>query len=131
MGGVGQLLMALMSAGSPGVINQTPGWPSGTDPGGVTLSVANNGGYSVSGGSPASGTWVTPAVAEVIAYYQIKVDATSGSFSSGTTGTWLDLTSTRTWTRDAGADVEFTLSIREKATTRVRLTLTDQALIAS
>lgn len=31
--------------------------------------------------------------------YDVKVDATSGSFSSGTTGTWLNLATGRTWTR--------------------------------
>lgn len=33
--------------------------------------------------------------------YDIRATATSGTFSSGTTGTWLNLATTRAWTRGA------------------------------
>lgn len=115
------VLAAALGFGAPGLLNQSS-WADAADPGGASLNVNNDGTFDGSG-SP-GGDWVTPALASVAAFYQIKVDATSGSFSSGTTGTWLDLSSTQSWSRNAGDSVGFALQIREKLSTLVRLSIT-------
>lgn len=121
----GILGVLLGQSGAPGFINPSAGWPSATSPGGASLNVNNDGTFSGSG-SP-GGNWVFPATAEIAAGYQIKVDETSGTFTTGTTGTWQDLSTSRSWSAISTA-VTFTLSIREKATTIVRLTLVDEIL---
>lgn len=57
--------------------------------------------------------WVTPATSGVAANYEMKVDVTSGSFSTGTTGTWLAMTSTRTWTKSVAGTVNYDVSFRQ------------------
>ena len=64
------------------------------------------------GGADAE-NWVTPAAAAVAANYEIKVDVTSGSFSTGTTGSWLAMTSTRTWTKTGAGTVNYNISFRQ------------------
>jgi hypothetical protein len=115
--------------GAPGVINGA--LPSGSDPTGATFQLSNNGTYFVTNGG--SGNWVTPANATIAAYYQCKVDVTAGAFSgpSSATGSWLDLSTTRSWAQNAGGSAVFTLSIREKATTIVRSVQTGIVLDAS
>lgn len=93
----------------------------------ATLSLLNDGTYTASG--DAGGNWVTPAVAAVAALYQVKVDVTSGALTSGTTGSWLDLSITRSWACTTGEAAGVTLSIREKATGIVRFTETDIAIV--
>ena len=98
--------------------------PNGSVAGSATATwqLNNDGSLTVSG---SSGNWVTPATAGVAALYQVKVDVTLGSFSTGTTGSYLDLSTTRTWTIVSAGDPEsvtFTVTIREKATGIVRRT---------
>lgn len=58
--------------------------------------------------------------------YEVRVDATSGSFSSGTTATWLSLASDQTWTRQSGAGtfqtVNFDVQIRRASDAEVLAT---------
>ena len=128
MSGVLGLLVA--GAGAPGIIN------GALPAGGAFASTAtwrlnNDGTYTISGQSDAN--WVTPAASVIAAQYQVKVDVTLASFSTGTTGTWLDLSSTQTWTIDSAGDPEsvtFDVSFREKATGIVRSTQTGLTLTA-
>lgn len=55
--------------------------------------------------------WITPKHATVGDAFEIKVDPTSGSFSSGTTGTWLALSTDRTYTRTTFGMVVANVSI--------------------
>lgn len=48
------------------------------------------------GGTTSQGNWVTPAGAAG-ANYEVRASIVSGSLTSGTTGSWLALSSTRTW----------------------------------
>lgn len=53
--------------------------------------------------------WYTPTTGSIGTGYWVRATATSGSLSSGTTGSWLQLNSARTWVRD-NAGTEGTLS---------------------
>jgi hypothetical protein len=46
-----------------------------------------------------SGDWIAPKTN--MANYECRFDLTSGSLTSGTTGAWMSLATTRTWTRQA------------------------------
>lgn len=65
--------------------------------------------------------WCTPT--SEASNYEVLVTVTSGSLSSGTSGSWLALSSTRTWTRTASpGNTEtcvFTAEIRRIGTTTV------------
>lgn len=80
------------------------------DPADANWNVNSDGTYSVSG--PGSGNWLEPPNASLAALYEIKVDVTAGSFSSGTTGAWLALSSSRSWTRTLIGSVTFDVSFR-------------------
>lgn len=51
------------------------------------------------GGTVDVGDWITPAAAAG-ANYEVQATVNSGSLTSGTTGSWLALSSTRTWALD-------------------------------
>jgi hypothetical protein len=51
------------------------------------------------GGTVDVGDWITPAAAAG-ANYEVRATVNSGSLTSGSTGTWLALSSTRTWSLD-------------------------------
>jgi hypothetical protein len=64
----------------------------------VTFSVNSDGTVLVTGdtsGTLDSYNWLTPTTGSTS--YYVRATPTSGTFSSGTTGTWLALTSNRTW----------------------------------
>lgn len=70
------------------------------DPGtaGVTLAINSNGSLTATGdnsGTLDSYNWITPTTGS--SSYFVRATLIGGSFSSGTTGTWLALTSNRTW----------------------------------
>jgi hypothetical protein len=60
------------------------------------------------------GDWITPKVN--MADYECRATVTSGSLSSGTAGSWLALTSSRSWTKqqviNGTSSCVFTLEIR-------------------
>ena len=62
------------------------------------------------------GDWIEPREAAG-GNYECKVTVNSGSLSTGTSGSWLALSSTRTWTRARGSlgtdNVNFTVEIRQ------------------
>lgn len=122
--------MRLGLGGAPGVINGA--LPNGALAAATATWRLNNDGTYTIDGQPA-GNWVTPASATVAAFYQVKVDITLGAFSTGTTGSYVDLSSTRTWTMDSAGDPEsvtFDVTFREKAAGLVRSTQTGLTLAA-
>lgn len=112
-------LAALLFSGVPGVFTSSLVGESEASP--ALWSVLNDGTYTSN--TESLGVWVTPATSAVAALYQVKVDATSGAFTTGTTGTWLDCSSNQSWTKILGS-VTFTVSFREKASGIVRKTQT-------
>ncbi len=74
------------------------------------------------GGSVDAGDWIAPKGAAG-GNYEVMATVVSGSVSSGTTGSWLALSSDRTWTRSratSGSDtVVLTIEIRRTGTTTV------------
>ena len=63
------------------------------------------------------GDWITPKVD--MALYSARLTILSGAVTSGAVGTWLNLSSTRTWTLDSGAgeaDASWLMEIRLDST---------------
>jgi hypothetical protein len=86
--------------------------------------------------SGTTGTWNGSTTAG--SGYEVKATVTSGSLTSGTTGSWLSLSSNRSWSKTdstaggSSADAAFTLQIRAAGTTTVldsaTITLSAEAL---
>lgn len=117
-----------------GMVNQSLPNGSGINAGVVSWTLSNDGTYTISTGQ--TGSWVTPATSAIAALYEAQVTVTSGSFSAGTTGSYLDLSTSRTWSRSdppppGVANVVFNVSIREKATGVVRNAQTGLTLEAT
>lgn len=74
------------------------------------------------GGTVDVGDWITPRSAAGAAY-EARATVNSGSLSSGTTGSWLALSSTRTWTLNQTSvgttTCELTVEIRRASTGEV------------
>jgi hypothetical protein len=95
----------------------------------ASFTISSNGTYT-------SGTWNSSST--VGSGYEVKATVTSGSLTSGTTGSWLSLSSNRTWaltdSSQNGDAVQaiFTLSIRAAGSATVldtaTITLTANAL---
>lgn len=110
-----------------GVINGAI--PSGSAPITDNLTLNNDGTYQV---AVSTGNWVTPATTVIAAYYQVKVDVTSGSFTSGdVTGSFLDSSVTRQWLKGAVGTVVCTITFREKASGIVRSVQTGVTIITT
>ena len=65
---------------------------------GVTLNINSNGTVVVTSlnlGTLASYNWITPTTGSTT--YYVRATLTSGTFTSGTTGSWLALSSNRSW----------------------------------
>lgn len=65
----------------------------------VVFSINSNGTVLATGdtaGTLASYNWITPTTGSTT--YYVRATLTSGTFTSGTTGTWLALSSNRSWT---------------------------------
>ena len=90
----------------------------------VTLAINRNGSMTVSGtGGTEGGTepntvvdWFKPEGAAVGDDYEVRITVNSGSFSTGTVGSWLALSSNRTWTNTFNSigteTIDFTIEIR-------------------
>lgn len=64
-----------------------------------SYSIANDGDIDAVNGTNTivdRGDWITPKIN--MANYEVRASIVSGSVTSGTTGSWLSLASTRTWT---------------------------------
>lgn len=79
------------------------------------------------------GNWVSPTSAAP-GSYECRADLVSGTLSSGTTGSWLALTSDRTWnlTRlsPGSSSAELTISIRLSGVTLATCTVNLQSDVA-
>lgn len=77
--------------------------------------------YTSSGGTLNIGNWVTPTSAA--ANYEVYATLVAGTLSTGTTGSWLPLSTIRSWSRARGASgfsfVQITVDIRLIGTTTV------------
>jgi hypothetical protein len=85
-------------------------------------------------GSVDRGDWITPKSAAP-SDYQVLATVTSGSLSSGTAGTWLALSTTRSWTRTqeftGSSDCTLTIQIRKgtgSVLTSATITLSAESL---
>lgn len=108
-------LAGVAFSGAVGVINDA--LPDSTSSlGAAGFELQNDGDLVVSNGAGTTTVdWVSPSETSVAALYEVKVDATSGTFDSGTTGSYLSLGTTRTWSKNSGT-VMFNVTIREIAT---------------
>lgn len=106
------------NASLPAYLSVSDNVPSGTSTASFTL---NSGGTYSSVGSlfAPSGTWQTGTGTG--SSYDARMTVSSGSFTSGTTGSWISLSSNRTWSLSTtgAASVTGTLEIRDAATTAV------------
>ena len=127
----GPVAAMTMGGGAPGII--TSSLPAGSNTGSCDYQFDNNGnGHTGDGGGGAlSLGWVTPQSTTVAAYYEVKVDVTAGSFTTGTTGSYLDLAVTRGWAKTVPGTVTFTVTFREKATAIVRRVITSVSIVVS
>lgn len=97
--------------------------PSGTNVGGASWIMNNDGTYNVDGAGV--GSWCAPNGTGIAAGYQVKTVVNSGTFNTDpSAGAFIDCSSTRLWQKTAVGTVNFTVTIREKVTGIVRATAT-------
>lgn len=125
------LAMAGMSGAAPGVVSIGNESITGVGVGQAIINYENDGDLTGTGTGAPSSTWVNPHTTTVAAFYQIFASATgdTATLTGAALDTWLDLSSTRSWTLSApgapgSAVVSLAVQIREKATTIVRDTAT-------
>jgi hypothetical protein len=100
-------------------------------------SLANDGGVYKTNGTDATSiveNWLTPAGG--VALYECRATITSGTLASGTTGAWLNLATTRSWTVQRAPppgsnSCTFTLEIRRASDAVVLDTATISVVAAS
>jgi hypothetical protein len=103
--------MLLSGSGAVGAIN--PALPGAGQAIGANWALLNNGTYNADGGG--TGNWVNPATSAIAALYQVKSDVTGGTFTiDPSAGTYVDMSSTRTWVKTGSGVVTFTISFRIK-----------------
>lgn len=118
----GATAMMMASVGAPGILAVVPGASNSFS---ASWEMHNDGTYLVGDGlgGAATGPWVAPTNATVAAFYQVKTAVTAGAFSvDPSAGSFIDLSSTRIWSKSSVGTVTFTVTIREKATGIVRQT---------
>lgn len=121
----------LDDGGAPGALQDLRSASSGS--GDCELQLQNDGdvAYTEDGVVDSGDDWILPANTTIAAFYEVKVDVTAGSMSAGTTGSWLALSTTRSWSKGAGTGtVTFTISFREAASGAVVKTQTGLTLAA-
>ena len=124
---LGAILMAAAGR-APGLINGVPNGDSSIGGGGLGINA--DGTYTISDGAGTDeGDWVTPATEAIAALYQVKIDVTSGSFDTGTTGSFVDCSTGPAWS--CSATVVFDVAWREKATGVVRLTQAGRTIVVT
>lgn len=112
--------------GAPGLVNGA--LPDASAAAGAGITFQNGGNYLYGDllGGHATTTWVTPANTTVAAFYQLQVNINSGTMSSGTFDSWLDLSTGRSYAKnDAPGTAVLRVRIRDKASGLVR---TDQTV---
>lgn len=92
---------------------------------GITFS--SNGTYAAADGTP-SGNWATPTTTGVGSDYEIRWTNVSGTLTTGTAGSWLDMASGQYFdvqrTTVGTKSCQGTVEIRDKATSTVQTTST-------
>lgn len=88
--------------------------------GDATIELDNDGTYVISQG-PQTGNWVEIPSTALAAFFEVKVTVTGGALTSGTVGSWLALTSNRSW---AALSATVTIQFREAVSQVVRSTQT-------
>lgn len=107
----GVLNMLLAGGGVVGALNHA--LPSAAQIVGANWVLLNDGTYNIDG--VGTGNWVNPASSAIASLYQVKTDVTGGAFTvDPSAGTYVDLSSTRTWTKTGSGTVTFTISFRLK-----------------
>lgn len=128
MSGATAAMMA--GGGAPGILSAVP---SSSNTFSATWEMHNDGTYLVGDGlgGSATGNWVVPTTAPVAAYYQVKTVVNSGTFNGDpSAGSYIDLSTTRIWSKSAVGTVNFTVTVREKATGIVRQTYTTSMTVS-
>jgi hypothetical protein len=79
----------------------------------ASITLNSSGAYSTTGSGGGSGTWMNGGTG---ADYEARATLVSGTLTSGTTGTWLALSTSRTWQRNSPVSgvltAQITLEIR-------------------
>lgn len=91
-------LLGMCVGKHPGTIQSLPYISS---PGGGSLSLLADGTWSGTGAG--AGLWVIPAV--YASRWEVYAEILSGAVASGTTGSWIDISTARTWTVTNGGTV--------------------------
>ena len=98
----------------------------------ASFSLDSSGAYTSVGTTAPSGSWKTGSDAS--SNYEARMSISSGSFDSGTTGSWLSLGSTRTWSMTQSTSgsqfAQATLEIRNASTLTVLTTCNFQMYIS-
>ena len=112
---------------SPGVIQTiSNAFDIGAD---ASVILVNDGSEATSGA--AAHNWILPATAAIAAQWEVRATVTAGSLSAGTTGTWLALSSSRSWTVATPiGSATITLEFRDAQQT-IRKTVTGITLTAT
>jgi hypothetical protein len=115
-------ILALAAAGiAGGAPTFTVAAGTYTDPvfGDGSYSLESDGDIVVNTSIPSDvGDWISPK-GRAPGAYEARATLNSGTLSTGTTGSWLALTSTRTWTCANTASANLTIDIRDGAGTTV------------
>lgn len=119
---------ALLAAvgGAPGSINDA--LPDASAAAGAGITFQNTGGYLYGDllGGHSTSQWLNPATAGFAAQYELQVNVNSGTTSSGTFDSWLDMGSGHSFAKnDAPGTAVLRVRIREKASGLLR---TDQTV---
>jgi hypothetical protein len=121
-------IQALVAGGGPRIaLSSTNVDATAIDPSDATAAytLENDGDIlsTVNGVVTDLGDWMSPKIASLAANYEVMATVTGGSVSGGTTGSWLNLGSNRSWTRaqtSAGSSfATLTVQIRRTGTATV------------
>ena len=103
----------------------------------ATYALNNNGSITFVTGGTQTTEWMLPNIAAYAARYEARATITGGTLTSGTTGSWINLGTTRTWARDrtgiGSNSCTFTLEIRDASSLQVldsaSITLTAEVIV--
>ena len=110
-----QLAKAFLGGAATADVNAGTYTPSGAVDGGVKYETDGEF-FARTGATTAyvdTGSWLTPESKATGGGYEIRATLNSGTLATGTTGTWLALTSDRAWTVDQYDTANLTIDIRK------------------
>ena len=96
---------------APGVLPAS--FPSSSNPTSCSFEIESDSDhiYGDGAGGAITEQWVSPA--SVAPLYEVRVDVNSGSFTSGTVGSWLSCAVDNTWSKTGAGVVIFDVSFRQ------------------